>query len=755
MKKNYFLLFILLPLFFNIGAQVNVVRQLNDPLMLGGKIKAAAKNSNCILVATDGGVFKSTDYGYNWNNATKILNATSVKCEEIVSIGENFYIRLPNSNGMGLYKSSDNGNNWTEIDLPGTTWIFTIGALSNTLYAIWANSSDEGWLYASSDGTDWTSKIKVWTGQYPNKIKLYTFSQNKLFLMIDGELSYTTDGNSFIPITTNGLINADFSEYENTDGDAFGNLYYRDQNGADIYKYDFTSKTWQNITNQIANVNQIVTFSVTDNTIFFSAFDQNFNLKLYKSINQGESFTLLSANGISLPMVENIVETAPNTFIGNSIYYNIYITTDGGENWTSNPNQFVATYAGNLLLCNNTLYLSRESLGAISSDNIGLNWKTFNSGLPNFFGVVYFIRQMIAVRDILFCYVSSSPGDTNVTLYISTNNNTSWLASSFPDYAMYGENYRLVGSCDSLLFVNYYDNNTSKWELLSFSIDEDTWKKVGNGNNRPVCLNGSKDGLFAFYFDNEWDNFDNVYLSNNYGETFTDISQNVINSNQRIKRLYLVENSNGKAFPMMDVDNVNHKALFVTNDGSNIATDKIYKYDLNASSWSEVTTNGLPQNVVMNCLKNIDNNEWLLATNVGLYRSKDGGVSWSIAHSSDYWQNGIIVNSIVKINDKAFLGTMANGVWEVDLSTGIANPLSDKDFFVFPNPATDKLSITIPERNSKPAEITIYNIEGKKVFNTFLTTNPAIISLNHLSAGTYFIELKSDSKTLHKTIVKK
>ncbi|HRU63563.1 MAG TPA: T9SS type A sorting domain-containing protein, partial [Paludibacteraceae bacterium] len=212
---------------------------------------------------------------------------------------------------------------------------------------------------------------------------------------------------------------------------------------------------------------------------------------------------------------------------------------------------------------------------------------------------------------------------------------------------------------------------------------------------------------------------------------------------------------NGKAFPMMDVDNVNHKALFVTNDGSNIATDKIYKYDLNASSWSEVTTNGLPQNVVMNCLKNIDDNEWLLATNVGLYRSKDGGVNWSIAHSSDYWQNGIIVNSIVKINDKAFLGTMANGVWEVDLSTGVANPLSEKDFLVFPNPAIDKLTIAIPEWNAKSAEITIYNIEGKKVFNTLLTTNPTTVSLNHLTAGTYLVELKSNGTIFHKTVVKK
>lgn len=204
----------------------------------------------------------------------------------------------------------------------------------------------------------------------------------------------------------------------------------------------------------------------------------------------------------------------------------------------------------------------------------------------------------------------------------------------------------------------------------------------------------------------------------------------------------------------MDMDNVNNKALFVVHDQMN-GIDKIYKFDFVNSNWSEVTTNGLPQNVVMNCLKNIDDNEWLLATNVGLYRSKDGGVNWSIAHSSDYWQNGIIVNSIVKINDKAFLGTMANGVWEVDLSTGVANPLSEKDFLVFPNPAIDKLTIAIPEWNAKSAEITIYNIEGKKVLNTLLTTNPTTVSLNHLTAGAYLVELKSNGTIFHKTVVKK
>jgi hypothetical protein len=43
-----------------------------------------------------------------------------------------------------------------------------------------------------------------------------------------------------------------------------------------------------------------------------------------------------------------IQETAANTFIGNGLYGDVYFSSNGGDNWSSNTGQFMATYTGNL-----------------------------------------------------------------------------------------------------------------------------------------------------------------------------------------------------------------------------------------------------------------------------------------------------------------------------------------------------------------------------------------------------------------------
>ena len=44
-------------IFSQVFSQVNYVSQLNDPLFYGGSIKVMAKNSTCLLVGTEGGIF--------------------------------------------------------------------------------------------------------------------------------------------------------------------------------------------------------------------------------------------------------------------------------------------------------------------------------------------------------------------------------------------------------------------------------------------------------------------------------------------------------------------------------------------------------------------------------------------------------------------------------------------------------------------------------------------------------------------------
>ncbi len=732
--------------------QVNYVHQLSDPLMCGGSFRVAAKNSSCILIGTQGGIFKSIDNGQNWTNTTQNFDPYSVECREIVAIGETFFAQSTSFVGSNCYKSSDNGEHWTEITF-SNGWIQTLGKLGNMLYVVAGSTTGQGGkLYASTDGISWSPKATLWEGTWMGgHCELYSFSPDKLYLNFQDNLFYTTDGTTLIPISTNGLNITNFSNIDEIGGDAMGNLYCLNGDENAIFKYDFTTNTWNNISQgKIPEGYFILNLSVTDHAIFFNVLNETFDMKLYKSENGGESFTQIEVSGSQMPLRENIVEITPNIFIGNGLIRDVDLSTDGGQTWTV-INQFVATYAGNLVRSGNSLVYSRDMAGIIASEDKGESWGTANSGIPSFGGAVYSVLELTEIHDTLFSLLKENPFSDKISLYRSTDHGSSWESIPIPDAYSNGKDYYFAGQCDSILFIGYRDGTTSKYPLLSLSLKDDSWEKP-NEVNVPLFLSGSKKCLFAFYENNQWDNFDNIYKTSDLGTTLTNISQNVINQGKKIKRLSLNEDIKGGA--MMDMDNFNNKALFVVHDQM-IGIDKIYKFDIVNSNWTEVQTSGLPQNYVGNCLKNVGNDKWLLATNVGLFQSEDGGINWSIAHTSGYWQNGIIVNSIQQIDNNIFLGTYSNGVWEINLLTRVANPLDNKLFFIYPNPVTDKLSIVIPEWNAKPAEITIYNIEGKKVFNTLLITNPTTVSLNHLTAGAYLVELKSNGTIFHKTVVKK
>ncbi|HOV84672.1 MAG TPA: hypothetical protein PLE52_07725, partial [Paludibacteraceae bacterium] len=651
MKKIYVLLFMSLVFCFNGKGQENYVEQLTDSLMYGGRIRVAAKNSTCLLVGTEGGIFKSTDNGQHWTNATKNFNLYSVNCNELVSVGDNFFAHCTSWAVSGLFKSSDNGENWTEIATLPNIWIQTLGKLGNMLYIVGGSMTGEGGkLYASTDGISWTPKATLWEGTWiGGNCELYSFSPDKLYLNFQDNLSYTTDGTTLIPISTNGLNITNFSDIDEIGGDAMGNLYCLNGDENAIFKYDFTTQTWTNISQgKIPEDCFILNLSVTDHAIFFNTLNQDFDMKLYKSVNEGGTFTQIEVNGSQIPLRENIVEIASNTFIGNGLIRDIDLSTDGGQTWTV-INQFVATYAGNLVRSGNSLLYSREMAGIIASEDKGESWKTANLGIPSFGGAVYSVRELTEIHDTLFSLLQESPFSDKISLYRSTDHGSLWEPFPIPDVYSNGEDYYFAGQCDSILFIGYYDEATSKFPLLSLSLKDGSWIKR-NDPNTPLFLNGSKEFLFAFSKNNEWDNFDNVYKANNFGESFTDISQSIINQENRIKKLFQNEDDD-KGGAIMDTDNPNHKALFVVHNQMN-GIDKIYKFDLVTPNWAEVKTNGLPENYVGNCLNYIGNNEWLLATNLGLYRSTDGGVNWSITHNNGYWQNGIIVNSIVKMNNK-------------------------------------------------------------------------------------------------------
>jgi len=320
-----------------------------------------------------------------------------------------------------------------------------------------------------------------------------------------------------------------------------------------------------------------------------------------------------------------------------------------------------------------------------------------------------------------------------------------------------GEEYSFAGKCDSALFVNYFDINTSNYALIVSFNNGSTWSKPNSQNTSgPVYLKGPKNCLFAFYASNNtWEDFTNVSKANYFGASFTDLNTgNLFNSNFLIKRLNNDKGEKGGA--MMDFDAANNKAIFVVNDrmlGNGL--DRLYLYNISSQNWSEIITTGLPLNYIANSIKYVGNNVWLLATSTGLYKSSNAGIDWVITHNASNWQSGIIINSIQMIGNKAFLGTAANGVWKIDLSVGILEQLKDHDLQIFPNPANDLVNVIIPDFNGKTATVSLYGFDGKEIVNKVVNASHFQLDLQHLPAASYFIVINSNNTIYKKTIIRK
>ncbi len=753
MKNIYLFVFGLL-LCFNLQGQVS---QFVDSLMFGGRIDAYAQNSSCVLVATQGGIFKTTNEGQSWSNATQNFDIRTNACNNIVSIGNDFFAMPNGYNGANLYKSTNDGADW--IPLTFTTWQpQSLGKIANTLYVV---GSDwlEGRLYSSTDGVSWIQGALIWDNSaYDRNCRLLSFNQNRLYLVFKDSIFFTTDGNTIDTILFDGLGSSGFgNDDKNLGGDAYGNLYFYDS--ITLYQYDFNLNTWIDIsTGQIPVGFQVASVSVTDNAIFLSAMNSSLGLRMYRSTNQGLSFSELTSTGLAVPMITDIIEVSANGFIGAGIDDRVLISSNVGDSWTSTSNQYIATTSGNLIHSGNSILFAREIVGIVSTSDQGLNWNTENAGVPNFGGIAYFVSDITQVMDTLFLFVRPDPWLNQYSLYKSIDNGNSWI--SCPIASIYnGEQHSFAGSCDSALFVSYYDPISYDYALIVSFDNGNSWVKPNAQNNiYEIYLKGPQNCLFAFYdfINNNSDGFNNVYRVNNFGATFTDLNfGNLFNDNFLIKRMRAKNRDRWMGEPMMDFNASNNLAMFAVNDRTMGMIDKLYSYNISSQVWSEIWATGLPYNYLANCIKYIGNNSWLLATNDGLYISGNGGADWVITHNPNDWQKGMNVNSIQVIGNYAFLGTEANGVWKADISVGILEQVKDNNLQVYPNPFVDLVKVVIPNFNGKSATVSLYSSEGKKIMSKIINNSPFELDLRNEPAGSYFIVVNANNDVYKKVLIRR
>ena len=89
----------------------------------------------------------------------------------------------------------------------------------------------------------------------------------------------------------------------------------------------------------------------------------------------------------------------------------------------------------------------------------------------------------------------------------------------------------------------------------------------------------------------------------------------------------------------------------------------------------------------------------------------------------------------------------------INSKTGVSDVIADKSIDIYPNPATDQ--ITIKSKNNKIEEIKIYDIVGKEVKAQTANSIESILNLGDLHNGLYFVCVKTEKGIITTKILKK
>ena len=140
---------------------------------------------------------------------------------------------------------------------------------------------------------------------------------------------------------------------------------------------------------------------------------------------------------------------------------------------------------------------------------------------------------------------------------------------------------------------------------------------------------------------------------------------------------------------------------------------------------------------------------WAVANDGIIYTSTNNGNNWkrfNVGVSDN-------INSIAYINHKGFM-VGNNGLlrtFNKPIFIPVVNQITENknefDIKCFPNPTSDKITITCSENFNTNFGLTLVNLQGKTVYQT--STNsimPYEIDLTNLSNGVYFLNVISNEK---------
>jgi len=147
--------------------------------------------NHTILLATNCGLFKSTDYGTNWSETTSFLNKSVRSVTFSQSNPAIIYVLV---DGHDIYKSIDSGDNWTLIKSDSSYILKRLRVDQTNPALIFVSSGDNG-MYKSTDSGATLTVIKTGMSVSFSARKFYQNRENPqlAYMYASSKLYETTD----------------------------------------------------------------------------------------------------------------------------------------------------------------------------------------------------------------------------------------------------------------------------------------------------------------------------------------------------------------------------------------------------------------------------------------------------------------------------------------------------------------------------------------------------------------------------------
>jgi ligand-binding sensor domain-containing protein len=132
-----------------------------------------------------------------------------------------------------------------------------------------------------------------------------------------------------------------------------------------------------------------------------------------------------------------------------------------------------------------------------------------------------------------------------------------------------------------------------------------------------------------------------------------------------------------------------------------------------------------------------------VGTYTGIFHSLDGGSTWVNLNAN---LTNPAISHIGFNASKIFICSQNVAIYVRDLQQVLSLEAlaSNNELSIYPNPAHEKLTVSLPENSSKTEGILLDNA-GKELQRFLLNSDENTLDINHLESGIYFLEINGQS----------